>query len=167
MLESGRLESTQLVGLDQTPIVLKDSLLLRVPTDRLRRRFRAPTRTGGSGLPLRPLPLGEGWGEGAFVAPRKAPSPGLQPASPRGRGEILEGGGERPARRYGVTPSRRLCARQAGRLPHGVVTSSCPRSRRRRRWRPARGRGVRGPGRGRRPRCSGRIRLRRRALPRG
>jgi hypothetical protein len=39
MLESGRLESTQLVGFDQTPIVLKDSLLLRVPTDRLRRNF--------------------------------------------------------------------------------------------------------------------------------
>jgi hypothetical protein len=52
MLESGRLESTQLVGFDQAPIVLKDSLLLRVPTDCLRRKFMAPTRTGGEGLPL-------------------------------------------------------------------------------------------------------------------
>ena len=43
MLESGRLESTQLVGFDQTPIVLKDSILLRVPTDRLRRKCIAPT----------------------------------------------------------------------------------------------------------------------------
>jgi hypothetical protein len=41
MLESGRLESTQLVGFDQAPIVLKDSLLLRVPTDRLSRKFLA------------------------------------------------------------------------------------------------------------------------------
>ena len=39
MLESGRLESPQLVGFDQTLMVLKDSLLLRVPTDRLRRNF--------------------------------------------------------------------------------------------------------------------------------
>ena len=52
MLESGRLESTQLVGLDLAPIVLKDSLLLRVPTDRLRRYFLAPTSLGGEGLPL-------------------------------------------------------------------------------------------------------------------
>jgi hypothetical protein len=52
MLESGRLESPQLVGFDQTPIVLKDSLLLRVPTDRLRRKFSAPKSSGGSGLPL-------------------------------------------------------------------------------------------------------------------
>jgi hypothetical protein len=37
MLESGRVESTSLVGFDQAPIVLNDSLLLRVPTDRLRR----------------------------------------------------------------------------------------------------------------------------------
>jgi len=37
MLESGRVESTNLVGLDQEPIVLNDSLLLRVPTDLLRR----------------------------------------------------------------------------------------------------------------------------------
>jgi hypothetical protein len=37
MLEYGRVESTNLVGFDQTPIVLDDSLLLRVPTDRLRR----------------------------------------------------------------------------------------------------------------------------------
>ena len=52
MLESGRLESTQLVGFDQTPIVLKDSLLLRVPTDRLRRKFMVPMRGGGFGLPV-------------------------------------------------------------------------------------------------------------------
>jgi hypothetical protein len=50
MLESGRLESTQLVGFDQTPIVLKDSLLLRVPTDRLRRKFMAFKNPGRSGL---------------------------------------------------------------------------------------------------------------------
>ncbi len=37
MLDSGRVESTGLVGFDQTPIVLNDSLRLRVPTDRLRR----------------------------------------------------------------------------------------------------------------------------------
>jgi len=42
MLDSGRLESTELVGFDQTPIVLKHSLRLRVPTDRLRRKFFAP-----------------------------------------------------------------------------------------------------------------------------
>ena len=52
MLESGRLESTQLVGFDQTPMVLKDSLLLRVPTDRLRRKFQAPMSRGGFGLPV-------------------------------------------------------------------------------------------------------------------
>jgi len=39
MLESGRVESTNLVGFDQKPIVLNDSLLLRVPTDRLRRNY--------------------------------------------------------------------------------------------------------------------------------
>jgi hypothetical protein len=39
MLESGRVESTKLVGFDQKPIVLNDSLLLRVPTDRLRRKY--------------------------------------------------------------------------------------------------------------------------------
>ena len=33
-------------------IVLNDSLRLRVPTDRLRRKFRAPTRRGGEGLPV-------------------------------------------------------------------------------------------------------------------
>jgi len=37
MLESGRVESFSLVGFDREPIVLNDSLLLRVPTDRLRR----------------------------------------------------------------------------------------------------------------------------------
>jgi len=39
MLASGRVESTGLVGFDQTPIVLNDSLRLRVPTDRLRQKF--------------------------------------------------------------------------------------------------------------------------------
>ena len=43
MLDSGRLESTELVGFAQTPMVLKHSLRLRVPTDRLRRKFPAPT----------------------------------------------------------------------------------------------------------------------------
>ena len=43
MLDSGRVESTGLVGFAQTPIVLNDSLRLRVPTDRLRRKFLAPT----------------------------------------------------------------------------------------------------------------------------
>jgi hypothetical protein len=43
MLDSGRVESTGLVGFDQAPIVLNDSLRLRVPTDRLRRNFLAPT----------------------------------------------------------------------------------------------------------------------------
>jgi hypothetical protein len=52
MLESGRVESTGLVGFAQKPMVLNDSLLLRVPTDRLRRKFQAPTRWGGEGLPL-------------------------------------------------------------------------------------------------------------------
>ena len=52
MLESGRVESTGLVGFDQAPIVLNDSLRLRVPTDRLRRKFSAPTSWGGEGLPL-------------------------------------------------------------------------------------------------------------------
>jgi len=42
MLDSGRVESTYLVGFDQTPMVLNDSLRLRVPTDRLRRKFYAP-----------------------------------------------------------------------------------------------------------------------------
>jgi len=37
MLESGRVESFSLVGFDQESCVLNDSLLLRVPTDRLRR----------------------------------------------------------------------------------------------------------------------------------
>jgi len=37
MLESGRVESFSLVGFDREPIVLNDSLLLRVPTDLLRR----------------------------------------------------------------------------------------------------------------------------------
>jgi hypothetical protein len=37
MLAYGRVESTGLVGFAQTPIVLNDSLRLRVPTDRLRR----------------------------------------------------------------------------------------------------------------------------------
>jgi hypothetical protein len=49
MLDSGRLESTGLVGFDQTPIVLKHSLRLRVPTDRLRRKFLAPTTWGRRG----------------------------------------------------------------------------------------------------------------------
>jgi hypothetical protein len=80
--------------------VLNDSLRLRVPTDRLRRKSITHTSWGGEGLPLPyetayvtspPLPLGEGWGEGAFVAPHKTPSPGLRPASPRGRGGMLEG----------------------------------------------------------------------------
>jgi hypothetical protein len=53
MLESGRLESTQLVGFAQTPIVLKDSLLLRVPTDRLRRKASALKSSGGLGYPYR------------------------------------------------------------------------------------------------------------------
>jgi hypothetical protein len=39
MLDSGRVESTELVGFDQTPIVLNGSLRLRVPTDRLCRKF--------------------------------------------------------------------------------------------------------------------------------
>ena len=52
MLDSGRVESFFLVGFDQTPIVLNDSLRLRVPTDRLRRKFMAPTNTGGFGLPV-------------------------------------------------------------------------------------------------------------------
>jgi hypothetical protein len=43
MLGSGRLESTELVGFDRRPIVLKHSLRLRVPADRLRRKFLAPT----------------------------------------------------------------------------------------------------------------------------
>ena len=43
MLDSGRVESTGLVGFAQTPIVLNDSLRLRVPTDRLRRKSYAPT----------------------------------------------------------------------------------------------------------------------------
>jgi hypothetical protein len=38
MLDYGRVESTELVGFAQTPIVLNDSLRLRVPTDRLRRK---------------------------------------------------------------------------------------------------------------------------------
>ena len=37
MLDSGRVESTGLVGFAQKPMVLNDSLRLRVPTDRLRR----------------------------------------------------------------------------------------------------------------------------------
>jgi len=52
MLASGRVESTELVGFDQTPIVLNDSLRLRVPTDRLRRTLSAPTSWEGEGLPL-------------------------------------------------------------------------------------------------------------------
>jgi hypothetical protein len=51
MLDSGRVESTGLVGFAQTPIVLNDSLRLRVPTDRLRRTFLALTSWGGEGLP--------------------------------------------------------------------------------------------------------------------
>ena len=43
MLDSGRVESTGLVGFAQAPIVLNDSLRLRVPTDRLRQKFLAPT----------------------------------------------------------------------------------------------------------------------------
>jgi hypothetical protein len=50
MLDSGRVESTELVGFDQTPIVLNDSLRLRVPTDRLRRKFHAPTTWGRRGV---------------------------------------------------------------------------------------------------------------------
>jgi hypothetical protein len=42
MLDSGRVESTGLVGFAQAPMVLNDSLRLRVPTDRLRRKFKAP-----------------------------------------------------------------------------------------------------------------------------
>ena len=41
-----------------------------------------------------PLPLGEGWGEGAFVAQPKAPSPGLRPASPRGERRDAAGAGK-------------------------------------------------------------------------
>jgi hypothetical protein len=52
MLDSGRVESTGLVGFAQAPIVLNDSLRLRVPTDRLRRKFLAPTSWAGEGLPL-------------------------------------------------------------------------------------------------------------------
>ena len=52
MLDSGRVESTGLVGFDQKPIVLNDSLRLRVPTDRLRRKSLAPTSWGGFGLPV-------------------------------------------------------------------------------------------------------------------
>ena len=69
------------------------------------RRGAAPT-VEPAYLTSPPLPLGEGRGEGAFVAPHKTPSPGLRPASPRGRGGMLEGEGERPARRYGAGPSR-------------------------------------------------------------
>jgi len=44
-------------------------------------------RAGASSLPL---PPGEGWGEGAPASSSDsgAPSPGLRPASPRGRGEM-------------------------------------------------------------------------------
>ncbi len=52
MLDSGRVESTELVGFAQTPIVLNDSLRLRVPTDRLRQNFLAFTNWEGEGLPL-------------------------------------------------------------------------------------------------------------------
>jgi hypothetical protein len=52
MLDYGRVESTGLVGFDQSSIVLNDSLRLRVPTDRLRRKFLATTSWAGEGLPL-------------------------------------------------------------------------------------------------------------------
>jgi hypothetical protein len=82
----------------------------RLGLPELGRRGAAPT-VETAYLTSPPLPLGEGRGEGAFVAPHKTPSPGLRPASPRGRGWSLEGEGERPARRYGAAPSRRATHR--------------------------------------------------------
>jgi hypothetical protein len=49
MLDSGRVESTGLVGFAQAPIVLNDSLRLRVPTDRLRRKFLSAYELGRRG----------------------------------------------------------------------------------------------------------------------
>ena len=103
------------VSREDAPVAKHDAHSLRL-TPRASKR-------GGEGLPLLPLPLGEGRGEGAFVAPRKAPSPGLRPASPGGRGEIMDGRSERPARRYGVTPSRRV--RQETRQAEARPTAAC------------------------------------------
>jgi len=89
MLDSGRVESTGLVGFAQTPIVLNDSLRLRVPTDQLRRKFQAPTSSGGEGLPVLREP--------AFVtsAARMAQRQSLRVSGAQ------EGRSERPATGYG------------------------------------------------------------------